>query len=119
MPLVDRYRGFLIYDTREPNYKVLEGKEAFEVFNEASGVRSFRFHAFYNPRQFLLLDDKEKAIQRIVARALPEIRAKIDAGAPQDEMRHLVFTRKELIASGPAPSITVAPQDTEREQVST
>ncbi len=111
MPLVDRYQGYLIYDTREPNYRVLEGKETFEVFSEAPGSRPFRFLAFYNPRQFLLMNDKEKSIQRILARILPEIRAKIDAGNLLDEMRHFVFTRKELIAATPAPAITVTPRD--------
>ena len=112
MPLVDRYNGFLIYDTREPNYRVLEGRETLEVFRETSGSLSFRFLAFYNPRQFLLMNDKEKSIQRILARALPDIRAKIDAGQLLDEMRHFVFTRKELIDAAPAPAITLPQQDT-------
>lgn len=111
MPLVDRYQGYLIYDTREPNYQVLEGRETFDVFSEASGTRSFSFLAYYNFRQFLLMSDKEKSIQRILARVLPEIRAKIDASQLSDEMRHFVFTRKELIAASPAPAITLPQWD--------
>lgn len=111
MPLVDRYRGYLIYDTRESNYRVLEGRETLEVFDEATGACRFRFHAYYNPRQFLLMDDKEKSIQRILARVAPEIRAKIDANNLTDEMRHFVFTRRELVSAAPAPAITL-PQRT-------
>ena len=112
MPFIERYKGHLIYDTRESNYKVLEGRETFEVFHEATGALTFRFHAYYNPRQFLLLNTKEKAIQRILARILPEIRSKIATGNMRDEMRHVIFTRKELLDSSPAPAITLPERDT-------
>ncbi|MBI4498424.1 MAG: hypothetical protein HY689_11040 [Chloroflexi bacterium] len=106
MPLVDRYQGYLVYDTREANYQVLEGKETFEVFDETSGALSFRFTAYYNPRQLLTIKHKEQVIQRVVARALPLIRAKIAAGQLSDEMHHVIFTRKELLADASAPVLT-------------
>jgi hypothetical protein len=107
MPLIDRYKGMLIYNARETNYRVLDGKEVLEVYSEATGALVFRFSAYYNPRQLLTLDSKEKAIQRILARALERVRAKIDAGSFTDEMQHFVFTRKELVSDAPAPSITL------------
>lgn len=107
MPLIERYKGYLIYDTRESNYRVLDGKEVLEVYSEDSGARFFRFSAYYNPRQFLTLAIKEKAIQRILARALERVRAKIDTGSLSDEMEHFVFSRKELVSEAPPPSITL------------
>jgi len=107
MPLIDRYNGLLIYDARETNYRVLDGKEVLEVFSEATGALVFRFSAYYNPLQFLTLDSKEKAIQRILARALDYVRGKINTGALNDEMQHFVFSRKELVSEAPPPSITL------------
>lgn len=107
MPLVERYKGYLIYDTRESNYRVLDGKEVLEVYSEDTGALAFRFSAYYNPRQFLTLANKEKAIQRILARALKDVRAKIDSGSMADEMEHFVFSRKELVSEAPPPSITL------------
>lgn len=107
MPLVERYKGYLIYDTREGNYRVLDGKEVLEVYAEGTGALAFRYSAYYNPRQFLMLATKEKAIQRILERALPSVRTKIDAAAFEDEMHHFVFSRKELTSEAPPPSITL------------
>lgn len=107
MPLIERYKGYLIYDTREANYRVLDGKQVLEVYAEDTGVQAFRFSAYYNPRQFLTLANKEVAIQRILAKALLQVRARIDAGIMMDAMEHFVFSRKELVSEAPPPSITL------------
>ena len=107
MPLIERYKGCLIYDARESNYRVLDGKEVLEVYAEDTGALSFRFSAYYNPRQFLTLANKEIAIQRIIARALVEVRSRIDTGLVADAMEHFVFSRKELVSEAPPPSITL------------
>jgi len=107
MPLVQRYRGHVIYDARETNYRVLTGKETLEVYSEASGALEFRFSAYYNPRQFLTLASKEKAIQRILVPALEAVREKIDQNDLTDAMRHFVFSRKQLTDESAPPSITL------------
>lgn len=78
MPQVAKHKGYLIYETREPQYQVLEGKEHFEVWEEQTGRLAFRYTAYYDPLRLLSLHDKEAVVRRMVEGALEEIRRKID-----------------------------------------
>ena len=91
MPVVARYKGHTVRRVREPNYKVLDGKETFEVVDEAAGQAVFNFTVYYNPRARPLLTvlDKETALERMLAPALETIKAKIDAKDLTDGMLHV------------------------------
>lgn len=78
MPVVEKYKGYLIYDTREPQYQVLEGKERFEVWEEQTGRLAFHYIAYYDPLRLLSLGDKESVVHRMLQGAREEIRRKID-----------------------------------------
>ena len=77
--VVDRYKGYSVYKRRETFYRVLDGKETFDVFSEATGDKSFTFVGFYNPKAILRPEDKERVILDIMKPVFEAIRAKIDS----------------------------------------
>ena len=107
MPVVARYKGYNVHRVREPNYKVLDGKEAFEVVDEAAGQAVFSFTVYYNPRARPLLTmlDKEAVLERMLAPALEMIKGKIDAKDLTDGMLHVGIKpgARAVIPSGDTP----------------
>ena len=90
MPMVDRYNGYSVYQEREPNiYRVLDGKETFQVVEDASGREVFEFTAYYNHRLLLPFDEKEARLRQMLQPAIQEIRRKIDAGDFTDGYMHV------------------------------
>lgn len=90
MPVVDGYKGYSIYQEREPNiYRVLDGKETFVAVEDASGREVFRLTAYYNQRLLLSIDDKEAKLRQMLRPAIDEIRRKIDAGDLKDSYIHV------------------------------
>ncbi len=87
--VVDRYKGHSVYKRRETFYRVLDGKETFEVFDEKTGDKAFTFVGFYNPKAILRPENKEAAIMELMAPVLHAIRAKIDAGDLTDGFLHV------------------------------
>ena len=104
--VVDRYKGYSVYQTRElPNYKVLDGKEAFRVHHERTGALAFTFTAFYNPKRILRPENKEAVIAALIAPALLSIRDKIDSGNLTDGFMHVDLPgAMPGGVSGPAPA---------------
>lgn len=90
MPVVDCYKGYSIYQERDPSiYRVLDGKETFDVVEDASGKETFRLTAYYNQRLLLPIDDKEAKLRQMLRPAIDEIRRKIDAGDLTDGYIHV------------------------------
>ena len=48
--VVDRYKGYSINRRREPNYKVKESREVYDIYSERSGALAFSFIGYYNPK---------------------------------------------------------------------
>ena len=103
MPVVARYKGYAVHRLREPNYKVLDGKEVYEVIHEALGRIAFRFTAYYNPRAKSLLTvlDKEEALGRMLEPAIVAMKAKIDSSDLTDGMLHVGVKSSARAASAP------------------
>ena len=99
--VVDRYKGYSVYRLREPNYKVKEAKETFQVFDETTGKLAFTFVGFYNPKRILRPADKEAVIRRLMEPVLLAVREKIDKGDLTDGFLHAE-------SAGAAPSISGA-----------
>ena len=78
--VTDRYRGYSVYRLRDTNYRVLDGREVFQVFDERTGHLAFTFIAFYNPKRILRPEDKEAVISTLMRPAFAAIRQKIDDG---------------------------------------
>lgn len=97
--VVDRYKGYSVYRVREPNYKVKESREAYQVFDERTGALAFSFTGFYNPKRILKAVDKEAVIRRLMQPVFDAIRAKIDAGDLTDGFLHAET------AAHPAPAV--------------
>lgn len=87
--VVDRYKGHSVYKLRETFYRVLDGRETFEVFDEKTGHKAFTFVGFYNPKAILRPENKEAAITEIMAPVFQAIRAKIDSGDLTDGFLHV------------------------------
>lgn len=87
--VVDRYKGYSIYSKRETFYRVLDGKETFEVYDERTSALAFSFTGFYNPKAVLRPEDKERVIAEIMQPVLATIREKIDRGDLTDGYLHV------------------------------
>ena len=88
--VVDRYRGYSVYQEREPvSYKVLDGKETFRVHSERTGGVAFTFTAFYNPKRIVRPENKEAVIAQLIQPAIDVIHRKIDAGDLTDGFMHV------------------------------
>ena len=62
--VVDRYKSYSVYKRRETFYRVLDGKETFDVFGEKTGDKAFSFVGFYNPKAILRPENKAYAVIR-------------------------------------------------------
>ncbi len=90
MLAVDRYNGYSVYQTRDPNiYRVLDGKEIYVIVDNFSGKEAFRFTAYYNHRLLLPIDNKEAKLVEVIQPARDEIRRKIDTGDLTDGFLHV------------------------------
>ena len=87
--VVDRYKGYSVYSQRETFYRVLDGKETFEVYDERTGDLAFSFTGFYNPKAVLRPADKEAVIIAIMQPVFAAIREKIDRGDLTDGFQHV------------------------------
>lgn len=86
--VVDRYKGYSINRRREPNYKVKESREVYDIYNERSGALAFSFTGYYNPKRILKPLNKEAVIAGLMQPVLAEVRRKIDAGDLTDGYLH-------------------------------
>ena len=103
--VVDRYKGYYVYSQRETFYRVLDGKESFNVFDERTGLRAFTFTGFYNPKAMLLPADKEQVITAIMEPVSAAIRDKIDRGDLTDGFLHVGRSRQPAgTDASPAPA---------------
>ncbi|MSQ10353.1 MAG: hypothetical protein EXR52_05035 [Dehalococcoidia bacterium] len=97
--VVDRYKGYSISRVREPQYKVMESREAYQVFDERTGALAFTFTGFYNPKGILKSGDKEGAIRRLMQPVFDEMRTKIDRGDLTDGFLHAEAAAHEAAAA--------------------
>jgi hypothetical protein len=75
--VVDRYQGYSVYRVREPNYKVKESREVYQIFDDRTGALAFTFTGYYNPKRLLKPMDKEAVIRGLMEPVLAAIRGKI------------------------------------------
>lgn len=87
--VVDRYRGYSVYQLRDTNYRVFDGREVFQVFDERTGSLAFTFIGFYNPKRILRPENKEAVISALMRPAFAAIRRKIDVGDLTDGQLHV------------------------------
>ncbi|MSQ14388.1 MAG: hypothetical protein EXR50_00785 [Dehalococcoidia bacterium] len=87
---VDRYKGYSIFQLRDPNiYRVLDGKEIFTVVDDSTAHESFTLTAYYNQRLLLTIVNKEAKLFEMLRPAREEIKLKIDAGDLTDGFLHV------------------------------
>ena len=87
---IDRYKGYSIYQLRDPHiYRVLDGKDIFSVVDDSTAQEAFTFTAYYNHRLLLTIENKEAKLYEMLRPAREEIRRKIDAGDLTDGFLHV------------------------------